>query len=45
MSAAHSLAVGAEHLRHLGIRAVIAKPFDLDALVALLQRCAPLPKV
>jgi CheY-like chemotaxis protein len=44
MSAAYSLRTAAERLCNLGVRAVIAKPFDLDALVALVHHYAPLPR-
>ena len=43
MSAAYTLRTVAERLRDLEVRAVIAKPFDLDVLVALVHRYAPLP--
>ena len=42
MSAAHRLHETAERLRAKGVRAVLAKPFDMDALVAIIQRYAPL---
>ena len=41
MSAASSLPQSAARLRAHGVRAVLAKPFDFDALVALVQRFAP----
>jgi AmiR/NasT family two-component response regulator len=42
MSAAHALHETAERLRSKGVRAVIAKPFDPDALMAVVERYAPL---
>jgi CheY-like chemotaxis protein len=42
MSAGYTLRTAAERLCDLGARAVIAKPFDLDALVRLVQLYAPL---
>jgi CheY-like chemotaxis protein len=43
MSATHSLHESAERLHAMGVRAVVAKPFDVDALIAIVQRYAPLP--
>jgi CheY-like chemotaxis protein len=42
MSATHGLHETAERLHTLGVRAVLAKPFDVDALIAIVQRFAPL---
>lgn len=42
MSAAHGLHESAERLHAMGVRAVVAKPFDIDALIAIVQRYAPL---
>jgi two-component system, chemotaxis family, chemotaxis protein CheY len=42
MSATHRLHETAEQLHALGVRAVVAKPFDVDALIAIVQRYAPL---
>ena len=42
MSATHSLHESAERLHAMGVRAVVAKPFDVDALIAIVQRYAPL---
>jgi CheY-like chemotaxis protein len=42
MSATHGLHESAERLHAMGVRAVVAKPFDLDALIAIVQRYAPL---
>lgn len=42
MSAAHALRLAAERLRELGVRSVISKPFDLEAVVAVIRRHAPL---
>jgi CheY-like chemotaxis protein len=37
-SAAHDLPRTAERLRSLGVRTCLAKPFDVDGLLALVQR-------
>jgi CheY-like chemotaxis protein len=42
MSATHGLHESAERLHAMGVRAVVAKPFDVDALIAIVQRYAPL---
>jgi CheY-like chemotaxis protein len=42
MSATHRLHESAERLHAMGVRAVVAKPFDVDALIAIVQRYAPL---
>ena len=42
MSAAHGLQEVTMRLKQLGIRAVLAKPFDAVALIALIQHYAPL---
>jgi CheY-like chemotaxis protein len=42
MSATHGLHQTAERLHAMGVRAVVAKPFDMDALIAIVQRYAPL---
>lgn len=42
MSATHGLHETAERLHAMGVRAVVAKPFDVDALIAIVQRFAPL---
>ncbi len=42
MSATHGLHETAERLHDMGVRAVVAKPFDVDALIAIVQRYAPL---
>jgi CheY-like chemotaxis protein len=42
MSATHGLHESAERLRAMGVRAVMAKPFDVEALIAIVQRYAPL---
>ena len=42
MSAAHGLHEITWRLKQLGVRDVLAKPFDAVALIALLQRYAPL---
>lgn len=41
ISAAHDLASSAERLRALGVRVCLAKPFDVDALLAVVERFAP----
>ena len=41
MSATHGLHETAERLHAMGVRAVVAKPFDVDALIAIVQRYAP----
>jgi CheY-like chemotaxis protein len=40
MSATHNLHESAERLHAMGVRAVVAKPFDVDALIAIVQRYA-----
>jgi CheY-like chemotaxis protein len=40
MSAAHGLSELTWRLQQLGVRAVLAKPFDADALLALMQHYA-----
>lgn len=40
-SASHDLPRTAERLRSLGVRTSIAKPFDVEALLALVERYAP----
>jgi len=42
MSAAHDLSRSTERLRALGVQACLAKPFDLEALLAVVKRFAPL---
>ena len=42
MSAAHGLQEVTMRLAQLGVRAVLAKPFDAVALIALIQHYAPL---
>jgi CheY-like chemotaxis protein len=42
-SASHDLARTAERLSGLGVRTCVAKPFELDALLALVERYAPRP--
>jgi CheY-like chemotaxis protein len=42
MSATHGLHETAERLHAMGVRAVVAKPFDVDALIAIVRRYAPL---
>src|SRR5579864_7739102 len=42
MSATHGLHESAERLHAMGVRAVLAKPFDVDALIAIVHRYAPL---
>ena len=42
MSAAHGLQEIARRLKQLGVRAVLAKPFDLVELIALMKQYAPL---
>ena len=41
MSAAHRIQESAERLRRAGVSAVLAKPFDSEALIAIVQRYAP----
>jgi two-component system, chemotaxis family, chemotaxis protein CheY len=41
MSAAHDLASSAKRLRSLGVRVCLAKPFDAEALLAVVGRFAP----
>jgi CheY-like chemotaxis protein len=40
-SASHDLAKTAERLRAYGVRTCLAKPFDVDGLLALVERYAP----
>lgn len=40
-SASHDLPRTAEKLRSFGVRTCLAKPFDLDGLLALVERYAP----
>jgi two-component system response regulator (stage 0 sporulation protein F) len=40
-SASHDLPITAERLRSFGVRTCLAKPFDVDGLVALVERYAP----
>ena len=40
-SASHDLPRTAERLREYGVRTCLAKPFDLDGLLALVERYAP----
>jgi CheY-like chemotaxis protein len=40
-SASHDLPRTADRLRALGVRTCLAKPFDLDGLIALVERYAP----
>jgi CheY-like chemotaxis protein len=40
-SASHDLPRTAEKLKSLGVRTCLAKPFDLDGLLALVERYAP----
>ena len=40
-SASHDLPHTAERLRTLGVRTCLAKPFDVDGLLALVERYAP----
>jgi CheY-like chemotaxis protein len=40
-SASHDLPRTAERLRSYGVRTCLAKPFDLDGLLALVERYAP----
>jgi CheY-like chemotaxis protein len=42
-SASHDLPRTAEQLSALGVRTCMAKPFELDALLALVERYAPPP--
>jgi CheY-like chemotaxis protein len=42
MSAAHGLQEISRRLKQLGVRAVLAKPFDLVELIALMKHYAPL---
>lgn len=41
MSAAHQLHETADRLLAKGVRAVLAKPFDLDALIGVIERYVP----
>ena len=43
VSAEYDLRTVAEKLRGLGVRACLAKPFDVDVLVAMVGRLAPTP--
>jgi two-component system chemotaxis response regulator CheY len=40
-SASHDLPKTAERLRSFGVRTCLAKPFDVDGLLALVERYAP----
>ena len=40
-SASHDLSRTAERLRRYGVRTCLAKPFDVDGLLALIERYAP----
>lgn len=40
-SASHDLPRTADRLRALGVRTCLAKPFDIDGLLALVERYAP----
>ena len=40
-SASHDLSGTAERLRSYGVRTCLAKPFDVDGLLALVERYAP----
>jgi CheY-like chemotaxis protein len=40
-SASHDLPRTADRLREMGVRTCLAKPFDLDGLLALVERYAP----
>src|SRR2546423_7511398 len=40
-SASHDLPRTAERLRSLGVRTCLAKPFDVDGLLALVERYVP----
>jgi CheY-like chemotaxis protein len=40
-SASHDLPRTAERLRNFGVRTCLAKPFDVDGLLALVERYAP----
>jgi CheY-like chemotaxis protein len=40
-SASHDLPRTAERLKSLGVRTCLAKPFDIDGLLALVERYAP----
>lgn len=42
-SASHDLSGTAERLRSFGVRTCLAKPFDVDGLLALVERYAPSP--
>ena len=41
MSAAHNLELQVKRLKQQGVGAVIAKPFDVEALLGVVQRFAP----
>jgi CheY-like chemotaxis protein len=41
-SASHDLPGTAEHLKSMGVRTCLAKPFDVDGLLALVERYVPL---
>jgi len=43
MSAAHNLHRQVKQLTDQGVRAIIPKPFDLQTVVAAVQRYAPIP--
>src|SRR5947209_13816973 len=44
-SASHDLPRTAERLRSFGVRTCLAKPFDVNGLLALVERYAPSPRV
>jgi two-component system, chemotaxis family, chemotaxis protein CheY len=41
-SAAHDLPRSADRLRAMGVRTCLAKPFDMEGLLALVERYAPI---
>jgi two-component system, chemotaxis family, chemotaxis protein CheY len=41
-SAAHDLPRSADRLRTMGVRTCLAKPFDMEGLLALVERYAPI---
>jgi CheY-like chemotaxis protein len=41
-SASHDLPSTAEHLRSFGVRTCLPKPFDVDGLLALVERFVPI---